>query len=271
LIHQQFESQVIQQPEALALEQGDEHLSYAELNTRANHLAHYLLSQGIQPGELIGIYLPRCVDVVVSMLGIMKAGGAYVMLDPTNPLDRLEHSVTQAELSTILSHSALASAFFAQSLCLDDLEFNHLLQQQADSNPDLTLAPSSAAFAYFTSGSTGVPKGALNSHGGVVNNMLAVAKALELNASDRVLQFAALGFDVVIEEVFPALFSGAAVVLRDEEGLLTSEQLQALLTRQEITVCELMASYWGHWVDYLQHQNVQPPRGLRTVILGSLA
>ena len=99
--------------------------------------------------------------------------------------------------------------------------------------------------------------------------MLAMARELGLSEQDRVLQFAALGFDVVIEEVLPAWFSGACVVLRDEEGVLSAAQLQQMLWRNRITVCELMSSYWSHWVDHLVGHNQRPPQSVRCVLLGS--
>ena len=268
-IHALFEAQAQRTPAALAAEHGAQRLSYAELNAQANRLAHYLLEQGLEAGERVGIYLPRSLEFLVAMLGILKAGGAYVVLEAGQPNERLAQIHARAALRTVVSCRALGAAFFADSVLLDDAEFQARLAGHAPTNPTRTLAPSAAAFAYFTSGSTGTPKGALNSHAGVVNNMLAMAQELALAPGDRVLQFAPLGFDVVIEEVLPAWFAGATVVLRDEEGLLDAGQLQALLTRQRITVCELMASYWAHWVAYLQQRGERPPASLRTLMLGS--
>ena len=272
-IHSVFEAQAERTPDATALAQEEESLSYRELNDNANRLAHYLRAQGLQTGALIGVYLPRSLDVFVSMLGIMKAGGAYVVLDPNHPLERTQQICHRANVSLVLSTQSFMPEGIelnsARSIFLDTPSFTDALSSQPKTNPGLILPADAPAFAYFTSGSTGVPKGALNSHEGAVNAMLAMAKELDLSEQDRVLQFAALGFDVVIEEVLPAWFSGAAVVLKDEEGLLSPAQLQQMLERNRITVCELMSSYWSHWVDYLCAQNIVPPGTLRTVMLGS--
>jgi len=261
---------VVQNPDAIAAELGGEQLSYQQLNEQANQLAHELIKRGVQPGDGVGLHLPRSLDFLVSLLGVLKAGAVYVTLDTTNPAKRLEQFAQQANLVTVLSHSAVVSeAVFSNTVYLDEQQTRTALSAQPTHNPALALTPESPAFAYFTSGSTGAPKAALNSHRGVVNAMQSMADELELQTGDRVLQFASLGFDVVIEEVLPAWFSGATVVLRDEEGLLSSGQFQALLERNRISVCELMASYWNHWCSFLEEQALAPPESLRRLILGS--
>ncbi|WP_395375876.1 amino acid adenylation domain-containing protein [Marinicella sp. W31] len=272
-IHELFEAQVVQNPQAIALEAFGACLTYEVLNNRANQLAHQLIAQGVQSGDYAGLYLPRSLDVFVSMLAVMKAGGAYVMLDLEQPVERLQHIIEKTNMAVLLTDAerlSICDTHFATStLCLDHPEVQEQLATRSTDNPDVSLKPNAPALVYFTSGSTGTPKGAINSHSGVINTMWAMSQELELTSSDRVLQFAALSFDVVIEEVFPAWFTGAAVVLRDEEGLLSPEQLQAMLRRLDISVCELMSSYWSLWVDYLTEKYEQPPECFRTVILGS--
>jgi len=212
-------TQVEKAPDALALSLGTESLTYSELNVAANRLAHDLLAKGVKPGELVGVYQSRSLALFVSLLGIMKAGGAYVMLDPDQPVERVQQISRRAELSTVLSTEQLMGQLGeieqATVVSIDSPAMIKALSSTDSTNPSLSLSAQAPAFAYFTSGSTGVPKGALNSHEGAVNAMLSMAKELDLTQQDRVLQFAALGFDVVIEEVLPAWFSGASVVLRD--------------------------------------------------------
>ncbi|MES2823407.1 MAG: AMP-binding protein, partial [Pseudomonadota bacterium] len=274
-IHQLFEIQAQQHSKCTALEYGDTSLSYAELNAKANQLAHYLMAAGIQPGNCIGIYLPRSLDAFISLLAILKAGGAYVMLEVSNPVERIRQMCGQASLKTILTtqsqHQGVAVELdvTAKPVYLDAPEVYSALESCTTHNPRVELLSGSPAFVYFTSGSTGTPKGALNSHQNAVSTMSAMARELALTPDDRVLQWAALGFDVVLEEVFPAWFSGAAVVLRDEEGVLSAAQLQGMLQRHRISVCELMSSYWAHWVEYLHLRNQRPPDSLRLLLLGS--
>jgi len=198
----------------------------------------------------------------------MKAGAAYVMLDTQQPKERLRRISEQANLRLVLSdcehQNQCDSNFDVPSVYLDDSEVQARVASGSSENPNLQLPIDAPALVYVTSGSTGTPKGAINSHTGVINTMWAMSQELDLTPSDRVLQFASLSFDVVIEEVFPAWFSGSAVVLRDEEGLLSPGQLQAMLARLEISVCELMSSYWSLWVRYLQDEQTRPAASLRT-------
>ena len=272
-IHEVFERQVEETPEASALVLSNETLSYQELNNLSNRLAHYLLAEGLEPGKLIGVYQDRSLELFVSVLGILKAGGTYVMLDPDQPDDRITRICEVSELGVVLSTEALKAQLKVKEqtrvISIDSADVQQSLSASAQTNPHVSLSSDAGAFVYFTSGTSGIPKGALNSHEGAVNAMLSMSKKLQLTDKDRVLQFAALGFDVVIEEVLPAWFSGACVVLRDEEGLLGAAQLQQMLSRNRITVCELMSSYWSQWVDYLQMQGERPPASLRCVMLGS--
>ncbi|WP_218943668.1 non-ribosomal peptide synthetase [Exilibacterium tricleocarpae] len=267
-IHGLFETRARRHPGAVAAEQGEAQLTYATLNARANQLAHYLLSRAVEPGELVGLYLPRSLDFLVAMLGILKAGAAYVVLDTDQPPARLQQIRRSADLRLLVSCTTLAQGDFADGLCLDDTELQAGLAAAPTDNPNLPIAADSPAYAYFTSGSSGRPKGALNSHRGVVSTMLAMADELALTPADRVLQFAALGFDVVVEEIYPAWFAGATVVLRESDALLDAAGLQALLARRRITVCELMSGYWSLWLAYLEQQGQRPPAGLRAVLLG---
>jgi amino acid adenylation domain-containing protein len=269
-LHGRFEQSVRQYPQQIAAEHCGEQLSYAALDSRANQLAHYLRGAGVGVGDRVGIYLPRSLEMLVCMLGVMKAGAAYVPLDPSYPAGRVAGIVQQAALAVVLSCRELQEHVPAQSrvLVLDSSDVQAGLANAPTRSLDVEVSEDDVAYVYFTSGSTGQPKGAINAHGGVVNMMWQMEQVLGLTAADRVLQFAAVGFDVVVEEVFPAWFAGSAVVLRDEEGVLAGHEFQAMLARTQSSVCELMTVYWHEWVDYLQMSGEKPPACLRSIMLG---
>ena len=161
-VHAVFEAQVQKTPNALAVSMATESLSYEELNSRANRLADYLLRTGVESGGLVGVYQSRSLELFVSLLGIMKAGAAYVMLDPAQPVERLQQICQAAELSSVLSSEALKdqlTGITARLITLDSAESVQALSASAQTNLSLALTGESAAFAYFTSGSRECPKG----------------------------------------------------------------------------------------------------------------
>ena len=255
-------------PSAIAAEHKGEQLSYAELNAKANQLADLLIQQGVKPGHNVAVYLPRSLNVLISMLAAMKAGAAYVPLDPTYPVERLNHIIKQSNAAMVITATDSKVTFDRDDLLVIDEE--HVQQQlkQCNANNKTQVPSDAVATIYFTSGSTGLPKGATNFHNGLVNQMMAVKEQLAMTSADRLMQFAPLGFDVVVEEVFPAWFAGGTVVLRDVEGVLSGAEFQQMMTRNRISVCELMTVYWTEWVDYLVSNNLTPPSDLRMLMVG---
>lgn len=237
-IHVLFEAQASERPDAIALAFDDQGLSYAELNRRANRLAHRLMGMGVRPDQLVAIGLPRGIDFVVGLLGVLKAGAAYLPLDLNHPADRLAYILQDSQPVALLTHAALADAFVAQALPLLLIDADAALATQATDNPDhraIGLDTSHLAYVIYTSGSTGRPKGVQVPHLGLCNMALAQIDAFGVGPDSRVLQFAAPGFDASVSEVAMALCSGAQLCLATREALWPGEPLAQTLLQHAVT------------------------------------
>ena len=245
-IHQLFEIQVEQTPDAVALvfigepnvtsHRTHQQLTYRQLNTRANQLAHHLQTLGVGPGDLVGLCLERSIEMVVGLLGILKAGAAYVPLDPTYPQERLAYMLSDAQVSVLLTQPPLLPQLPqlpAQVVCLDTSRAE--IAQAAETNPVRAAKPDNLAYVIYTSGSTGKPKGVQIIHQGLGNLATAQKQRFDVQPTSRVLQFASLSFDAAIWEIVMALCSGATLCLATQEALLPGTNLMQLLRRQAIT------------------------------------
>ena len=269
-IHQLFEQQVEQIPEATAVVWRDTQLTYQELNQRANQLAHHLQGLGVKSGMLVGIYVERSIEMVVGLLGILKAGGAYVPLDPNYPQERLSYVLADSAVEVLLTQQSLLKSLpqhQAQVVCLDT-DWNTIKQHSFD-NVDVGIGSDDLAYVIYTSGSTGKPKGVLVTHQSLVNHNNAVIAEYSLSPSDRVLQFASLSFDVALEEIFPTWLSGATLVLHPQKLSLLFADFVEFIQTQRLTVLNLPAAFWHEWTLDLSQQQVCLPSGLRLVVVGS--
>ncbi|MEG3908710.1 amino acid adenylation domain-containing protein [Microcoleus sp. w2-18bC1] len=269
-IHQLFEVQVEQTPDAVAVIFKEEHLTYRELNAKANQLAHHLQALGVKPETLVGICVERSLEMIVGLLGILKAGGAYVPIDPAYPSERITFMLKGSSVPVLLTQFRFVESlpeYQARVVCLDfDWEE---ISRSSEKNPTSNVTPHNLAYAIYTSGSTGQPKGVLISHQALVNHSVSIAKHYDLQATDRVLQFTSISFDVAAEEVFPTWIGGGTVVLRLGSISPTIAEFQELINREKLTVLNLPASYWHEWVFVLDSSEIQLPSSLRLVVVGN--
>jgi len=255
LVHEAFEQQAASQPDAPAVISGDQSLSYGGLNARANQLAHELIALGVRPDDRVAICVERGFDMMVGMLAVLKAGGAYLPLDPANPAERLRSMLEDGTPKALLTQEALQqrlSSAAVPTLVLDRDELRTKLSGQPAHNPDSRargLTARNLAYVIYTSGSTGTPKGVMVEHGSVLNMLTAHAAMCELTPADRVLQFASFGFDSSVAEIFPAWSAGAAVVLRDAD--LDLGRFVSFLNQHRVTVVDLPTALWHQWSQYL--------------------
>jgi len=234
--HELFEEQVEQSPEAVALAFGDQRLSYSELNRRSNQLARYLRTIGVGPEVLVGLHLGRGVEMIVGLLGVWKAGGAYLPLDPAYPADRLAFMIDDAGLQLILTEESRAGGLAghsARTVCLDS-QWGAIGEEQEE-NLSTAVAPDHLAYVIYTSGSTGRPKGVQLAHRGLVNVSGQYVRLLGINRQSRILQFSSLNFDASVSEIVMALCSGGTLCLAEKDELLAGPQLLEKLRRLGIT------------------------------------
>jgi amino acid adenylation domain-containing protein len=243
-VHQLFEAQVQRTPDAVAVVFEAERLTYRELNRRSNQLAHRLQALGVGPEILVGICVERSLEMIVGLLGVLKAGGAFVPLDPASPMQRLDFMLHDARVPVLLTSERLAAGFAGQDatvVCLDaDWES---IARESGENPGGAIGPENLAYVIYTSGSTGQPKGVLVSHDAIAGHCRNVQTLYGLNARDAVLQFASLSFDVSLEEILPTLIAGARLVLMEANVWHPAELLRSI-AEFGLTVLNLPTAYW---------------------------
>jgi len=269
-IHRLFEQAVDAAPDAVAAIRENEVMTYRELNARANQLARYLRRLGVGAESLVGINLDRSFELLVGLMGILKAGAGYAPLDPNYPADRLDFMIRDAGLTVILTKQSLSDSMPSDRARIVRLDSDwDEIAVERPANVQVSVDPKNMAYVIYTSGSTGKPKGVVITHQSVVNHNLAVTRLFELTPADRVLQFASINFDAAVEEIFPTLLRGAAVVMREGNGVLPSgAELQSMVRKYQITVLDLPTAYWHEWVYEQSLLNEKTPDSLRLVIVG---
>jgi amino acid adenylation domain-containing protein len=217
-IHELFEEQVTKTPDRVALELGGEHLTYRELNSRANQLARYLRQLDVQPDEPVGLCVSRRLSGFVGLLGILKAGGAYVPLDPTYPPERLAFSIQDAKVKVLVTETDVVSALPSLNYAIVDLDRDRAsIAKESIDNPVRSAKGENLAYIIYTSGSTGIPKGVAMQHQSLINLITWQIQNVTAPSSARTAQFASLSFDVSVQEIFSTWCGGGTLILVPEE------------------------------------------------------
>jgi amino acid adenylation domain-containing protein len=252
-IQQLFEEQVLRAPENIALAFGEERLSYAELNRRANRLAHHLRAQGVGPEVLVGLLLERSTEMVVALLAILKAGGAYVPLDPSYPLERLDFMLNDARLSVLITTDELLDtlpSFFGQVVCLDTDAGR--IAGASDENPTREATGENLAYLIYTSGSTGQPKG-ISILQRAVTRLVRDTNYIRIEPADRIAQASNISFDAATFELWGALLNGAQLIGMSRELTLSPADFAARIREREITVMFLTTALFNHLAAFAPH------------------
>jgi amino acid adenylation domain-containing protein len=270
-IPERIAEQARRTPEAPAVLFGDERLTFAELNARANRLARYLRRLGVGPEMSVGLCVERSLEMPLALLAVLKANGAWVPLDPEYPPERLALMIADTAMPVLLTQEHLVSRLPAANgggpavVALDRLN----LSAEDPSDPDWTIHPESLAYVVYTSGSTGRPKGVAVPHRSLANHAVACAERYRLGPDDRVLQFTSISFDITSEEIFPTWLMGGAVVPRPPGLFPSFGELAALIERYGITAVDLPTAYWHEWVGEMYRARTPPPPSLRLVVIGT--
>ncbi|PKH63856.1 non-ribosomal peptide synthetase, partial [Halomonas sp. Choline-3u-9] len=243
-VHHLIERQAAATPEATALVFQDQSLSYAELNARANRLAHYLIGLGVKPDTRVGIAMERSIEMVVGLLAILKAGGAYVPLDPDYPAERLAYMVEDSGIELLLTQQHLSDTLPVTD-GLNVIELDRLgVTHHASTNPEVALHREHLAYVIYTSGSTGRPKGVMVRHHALSHFLLSMQETPGLSPDDILVAVTSLSFDIAALELYLPLISGARVVLASRETTRDGKALGELLNQEKATVLQATPSGW---------------------------
>jgi amino acid adenylation domain-containing protein len=252
-IHELFEAEAARSPEATAVTFKHEHLTYAELNRRANQLARRLRAMGVGEESLVGVCMERSVELVVSLLGVLKAGGAYVPLDPDYPGERLAFMIKDAGISCLLAQKRVAASLPTEaagaSLLLVDADWENFIATERDENlRGVAATAANTAYVLYTSGSTGTPKGVSITHR-AVNRLVRRTNYIELRPDDRIAQGSSFSFDAAAFEIWGALLNGAHLIVLNKDVLLAPQLLAREIVEAKISVLFLTTALFNQFAD----------------------
>lgn len=257
--------QAIANPHSIALTFTNQKLTYQELDEKSDLLAHHLNTLEIKPEALIGIYLERSLETVISILAVLKIGAAYVPLDPSYPQDRIEYMLSNANVAALITQTSLLTTLINANhipmICLDK-DLNKSPAQEKK------LSTDALAYVLYTSGSTGKPKGVMINHSSLVNAYFAWKESYNLSENDIHLQMASFSFDVFAGDLIRALCSGSTLVLCPREILLNPNKLYQLIVEEKITCAEFVPAVLRKLMDYLS-ETKQTLEFMRLLICGS--
>lgn len=238
-----FEEIVKKYPDRIALRFRDEELTYGQLNIEANKLANLINTKNIGPEDLVAVYLNRGFEMVISILAILKTGAAYVPIDPNYPKDRVEYILFDSNASLIISESKFESnlSYTLENLLYID-KIEDIIVKSSSSNLDITIFPENVVYVIYTSGSTGKPKGTLLQNKSVINFIADFSESIGITEESRVLQFASIGFDASVPEIFSPLLNGGSVHLTSADILEDLSSFTNLVIEGRITTLLLPPS-----------------------------
>ncbi|MCF6434835.1 non-ribosomal peptide synthetase [Pseudoalteromonas sp. MMG022] len=270
-IHEQFEAQVAQYPDAVAVVCDDQQLTYSQLNERANQIAHYLMTQGVEADELVGLYAERSLEMIVGILAILKSGAAYVPLDPDYPDSRIEYMLEDSDIRIVLTQSHLQETIPTDQQLLvlvDEPERYEGFRKDNISAEEANVSVGDLAYVIYTSGSTGKPKGVLVEHRNVLRLFSSSDEHFDFKQTDVWSLFHSISFDFSVWEIWGALFYGAKLVVVPKEVAKETERFSALVNEQQVTVLSQTPAAFEL---FSQQDQLESHDSLRYVVFGGAA
>ena len=279
-LHQLIEAQALRAPDAIALSYAGQTLSYDELNSRANQLAHKLIELGVGPDLRVGLAVERSLEMLIGLLAILKAGGAYVPLDPAYPQERLAYMIDDSGIGLLLTQGHLLARLpvpeTVHSLLLD--QDRDWLENYSEANPQVAMSPDNLAYVIYTSGSTGQPKGTLLAHHNVLRLFAATDRWFRFGPQDVWSLFHSYAFDFSVWEIFGALLHGGKLVVVPYETSRSPEEFHALLCHEQVTVLNQTPSAFKQLMQVAcssqqeqEQEQKQAQTSLRYVVFGGEA
>lgn len=263
-IHELFIMQATASPNAIAVVFGNEQISYKNLLDQSKRLARVLKQKGVRPDSLVAICVPRSIDMIVGVLAILMAGGAYVPIEIGYPDDRIAEMLDDSAAQVLLTHTILIDRLSLLNRDCAAVTVDGQWQEfETLTESEVNVSANNLAYVIYTSGSTGKPKGVMIEHRSVINHNSAVIKAYELSKDDNVLQFSTISFDIFVEEVFPTLLVGATLVLMEDGKFMDINYIKETIVQHQVTVMNLPTGYWNT----LTEQDLSDTR-LRLVVIG---
>ncbi|MER2048923.1 MAG: amino acid adenylation domain-containing protein [Solibacillus sp.] len=266
-ILKEFKSVVARFSDSAAIKEGQKTITYKELNEESNKIANHLKENGLQKGEFVSIYLKRSMETVISILGIIKAGGVYVPLDPTHPVERNKYIINDTKSSNIITSENLLNSI--QGMVTENTNFllmenlknlEHVNIEFTDDDID------DLAYVIYTSGTTGNPKGTLIRQRGVINLMDYMLKEWSITNEDIIMQFATYSFDASILDTFASLYSGATLYLIDDAERMSEEGFLSVIHRENISIIPAIPTvFFNRIVNYVNERNLDIFKGVKIV------
>ena len=256
-----FEKQAMLHPDSIALIKNDEHFTYEELNTKANQLACRLKKLGLKKGEVVSFMLDRSFEMIVSILGILKAEGTYLALSNSHPESRLKHILEVSRASIVITKEDTTLALQNNDLTIVHIDINEKPSIQEPENTIRSVTMADNAYITFTSGSTGLPKGVVTSYGSVTNLIYSQQQLFGIGKQDKILQFSSITFDASVEQIWLALSFGASLVLVDQDTIANTEKFNNYIAEQAITHIHTTPSF-------LESILLDDQRSLKRIVVG---
>ncbi len=277
-LHSLFENQVKTLPTAIALEYPTidsnneiqtEYFTYSELDKKANIVANYLISKNVKPDSIVALSFNRSPEMMISILGILKSGAAYLPVDPNYPVERKQYMLQDAGAKLLLSDSKIIQTyndFYIEKIELDEILKNYPLG--FDKNPNINITSDNLAYIIYTSGSTGNPKGVAITHKSVVNYIVGTSELYGFKSNDRVLQFSSISFDAAAEEIYHTWYKGATLILRPDAIISSPKMFLDFSVKENITVWDMPTAYWHQLIQEIIDEDRSLPKNLHSLLIG---